>query len=58
MTEADADTRLVALDAFLDELERETGVATPAETDEARTWALSVVDIAQRSARADKPRPR
>jgi hypothetical protein len=50
--------RLAAMDDFLDELERETGVATPAEASEAREWALSVVDVARRSARGDKPRAR
>lgn len=50
--------RLAAMDDFLDELERETGVATTTETSEARDWAASVVDIAKRSARGDKPRTR
>jgi post-segregation antitoxin (ccd killing protein) len=53
--ELDRLDRRAAMRSFLDELEGETGVATPEETDEAKTWALQVVGLARRSARGDKP---
>ena len=56
--ELDRRDRLAAMDAFLRELGQETGPANAAESTEAQDWARWVVDVAQRSSRGDKSRPK